>query len=301
MISVIIPSYNSERTIENCLDSIETQSFRGEYEIIVADSSADRTAEIVSARYEKVNLIRFDKKTDPGTARNAGMSKAKGEIYAFIDSDCVATLNWLENIGRAHKSKYRVVGGAVRNGNSESDTVGLAGYIAEFREFLPGRPAGEVSHIPTCNISYKKEVFVEYGLFEGKYYPQEDLLYNHMIGKQGEKVFFDPSIEVYHTHRSELQPFIRHQFRIGNTTPKVLKVSNLPGSFVAKHPLPWAVLVPLLPLIKFVKTMGVFLRHRPRIIAARPLSVAIFVIGLVAWTLGFLKGLLVDPPGEVVG
>jgi glycosyltransferase involved in cell wall biosynthesis len=84
MISVIIPSYNSERTIEKCLDSIEGQSYDGGYEVILVDSSADKTGDIVSAKYDKVKLIHLEEKTDPGTARNIGMREAKGGIYAFI-------------------------------------------------------------------------------------------------------------------------------------------------------------------------------------------------------------------------
>ena len=296
MISVIIPSYNSKKTIEKCLDSIEGQSYNGEHEVILVDSSTDRTDEIVSAKFDKVKLIHLDEKTDPGTARNIGIREAKGSIYAFIDSDCVASPNWLDRIASAHNSKYRVIGGAVHNGNPKGDTVGLAGYIAEFREFLPGQSAREVHHIPTCNISYKKEVFLEYGFFQGKYYPQEDLLYNHMIGERGEKILFDPSIEVYHTHRSEFLSFIQHQFRIGNTTPKVLRVSNLSGSFIVRYPLPCAILVPLLPLVKFAKTIAVFLYRKPKIVLAKPMSVAIFGIGLFAWTIGFLKGIVTESP-----
>jgi len=51
MLSVIIPSYNSENTIEKCLNSLKSQSFSGEYEIIIVDSSADRTPHIVGNRY----------------------------------------------------------------------------------------------------------------------------------------------------------------------------------------------------------------------------------------------------------
>jgi glycosyltransferase involved in cell wall biosynthesis len=133
MISVIIPSYNSEETIEDCIDSLLNQSYADDYEIILVDSSQDRTPELVSRKYPNVKLIHFDKKTDPGTARNTGVQQSRGELIAFIDADCDASTDWLEKIESSHRSSYNIIGGVVNNGNAENDLVGSAGYIAEFR------------------------------------------------------------------------------------------------------------------------------------------------------------------------
>jgi len=72
MISVIIPSYNSNKTIEKCLNSILNQTYSDEYEIIVVDSSIDNTSDIVKNKFKDVKLAHLKKKTDPGTARNLG-------------------------------------------------------------------------------------------------------------------------------------------------------------------------------------------------------------------------------------
>lgn len=289
-ISVVIPSYNSEATIANCLDALKKQSYTGKYEIIVADSSIDLTPQIISEYYPDVTLIRFDKKTDPGTARNKGIGKAKGNIIAFVDSDCEPLPGWLEHIATAHMSRYRVVGGVVMNGNGMDDWTGAAGYMAEFREFLPGQSKREVRHIPTCNISYKKEVFDEYGYFQGNYYPQEDLLYNYSLTRKGEKIFLDPLIIVKHHHRSGFGEFINHQRKIGKTTAKVLRAIHLPGSFIARQPIPWTIAIPFLPIIKFVRTIMEFLRSNPKFLAGVPLAMPILFVGLVWWAIGFTEG-----------
>ena len=80
MISVVIPSYNSRHTIESCLNSLLNQSYKGEYEIILADSSVDNTLGIVRERFPQVKLIHFEQKTDPGTARNHGVQQSRGEL-----------------------------------------------------------------------------------------------------------------------------------------------------------------------------------------------------------------------------
>jgi glycosyltransferase involved in cell wall biosynthesis len=163
MISVIIPSYNSEKTIKQCLGSLINQTYEGEYEIILVDSSNDKTLEIVNSQYPNVKLVHLKSKTDPGTARNIGIRQARGEIIALIDSDCFAMTDWLKRIVEAHGETYNIVGGVVVNGNAADDIIGWAGYLAEFREFLPGLPKMEVNHIPTCNISYKRIIFDRYG------------------------------------------------------------------------------------------------------------------------------------------
>jgi glycosyltransferase involved in cell wall biosynthesis len=291
MISVIIPSYNSENTIEKCLKSLLNQSYHDDYEIILVDSSADKTPEIVSAGYPTVKLIHLDKKTDPGTARNIGIGMAKGGLIAFIDSDCMAAYEWLEKIDAAHQSYYNIIGGVVNNGNEKDDLVGWAGYISEFREFLPEQPKQEVMHIPTCNISYKRRVFLKFGMFQGEYYPQEDLVYNYNLCKNGEKLLLDPTIQIYHHHRSGLKDYLYHQNKIGTITSKVLKLIQLEGSFVVRHPTLAIFLIPFLPMVKFTRTVLIFLKFQPESITKRPLVLLLFALGLFYWVTGFARGI----------
>jgi len=296
MISVIIPSYNSERTIKRCIDSLLSQSYRGEHEIILVDSSVDRTPQIVTASYPKIKLIHLEKKTDPGTARNIGIGEAKGDLIAFIDADCTAAPDWLEKIGTAHRSPYSVVGGVVKNGSGEDDLVAGAGYIAEFRQFLPEKPKREVIHIPTCNISYKRKIFRDFGQFQGEYYPQEDLVFNYNLWNNGERILLDPAIQVYHHQRSTLRDFIYHQKEIGIATSKVLRTIQLEGSFIARNPSLAAFFIPFLPLVKFARTVFAFLRFQPKSITKRPFVLFVFALGLVFWGVGFARGIFKKVP-----
>lgn len=291
MITVIIPSYNSQGTIRGCLDSVLNQSYGDRYEVILVDSSSDNTPQIVTMEYPQVKLIHLERKTDPGAARNIGIQEARGDVIAFIDSDCQAGSDWLEKIAAAHESSYRIVGGAVLNDNPEGDLVGWAGYLAEFREFMLGHPKREVGHIPTCNISYKRAIFAVHGLFEGEYYPQEDLVYNYRLSRNGEKILLDPGIQIRHCHRSDFLDFLRHQRKIGLTTARVLKMLPLPGSFIARHPFPGLLLVPVLPVMKFIKTVIVFVRYQPKVILKRPAVLFLFALGLAEWAIGFIQGM----------
>lgn len=290
MISVIMPSYNSESTIQGCLNALLNQSYGGESEIILVDSSVDKTPHIVARNYPRVKLIHLNKKTDPGTARNIGIRESKGEIIAFLDSDCVTKSDWLEKIALAHESSYSVVGGSINIANNENDLVGWAGYLAEFREFLPELPRREVEHIPTCNLSLKRRIVSEYGLFQGEFYPQEDRVYNFYLRQGGEKILFDSSIKIYHYHRSNLVSFLNHQNKIGEITARVLKIIPLEGSVIAKNPALALLCIPFLPLVKFIRTAEVCLKYQPKGIIRRSLVLILFALGLVFWAFGFARG-----------
>ncbi len=88
-ISLIVPVYNSNKYLKRCLESIEKQSYNDIEVIIVDDGSTDDSFEIMSS-FSK-NDVRFKsyKKKNGGvsSARNFGLSKAKGEWVAFVDSD----------------------------------------------------------------------------------------------------------------------------------------------------------------------------------------------------------------------
>lgn len=290
-ISVIIPAYNAAATIAACLDSLLAQIGASADEIIVVDSSCDSTPDIVS-RYSDVTLIHFNTKTDPGTARNFGIQKAAGGILAFIDSDCVAAPDWLEKIIAAHTAGYVVAGGGIHSANHVDDAVGHAGYLAEFREFIPEQPRRECRHVPTCNISYDRTIFERHGLFQGAWYPQEDLVYNYRLWAGGEKILFDPAIQVFHRHRSVAADFLGHQYRIGCVTAQVLAVIDLDGSFLARHPLLGGCAAPLLPVVKYINTIRVFRHYQPQTLRVRPL--ALLAAGLLCWAVGFVRGLFRD-------
>ena len=93
MISIIIPCYNSESYILNCIDSIRRQSNKEWELIIVDDSSSDNTWNVCKQVSENDQRVVLIKNTGHGvsTARNTGIGCAKGEYICFVDSD-----DWLE-------------------------------------------------------------------------------------------------------------------------------------------------------------------------------------------------------------
>ena len=89
LVSIIVPAYNAERTIERCLHSIELQTWTNFEAIIVNDGSTDHTEKIIrkySERDPRFHLLNR-KNAGVSASRNAGMSAAHGEFFQFVDSD----------------------------------------------------------------------------------------------------------------------------------------------------------------------------------------------------------------------
>ena len=86
MISVIIPCYNRAHLLPRCLDSVLAQEFRPLEIIVVDDGSTDSTRSLLQGSYPGIRIITQDNK-GVSAARNAGISAAKGDWLAFLDSD----------------------------------------------------------------------------------------------------------------------------------------------------------------------------------------------------------------------
>lgn len=104
-ISVVIAARNEEEKIKKCLDSLKTQNFDGEFEVIVInDASSDNTLKILEQySFAKLNVHNLETGKGKKTALNLGISKAKFERIALTDADCVLPPNWLAELSNHEK------------------------------------------------------------------------------------------------------------------------------------------------------------------------------------------------------
>jgi teichuronic acid biosynthesis glycosyltransferase TuaG len=89
-VSVIVPAYNAEMTLANCLESILAQSYHDIEIVIIDDKSNDRTLDIArkyEEQYQSVIVIQSDANGGAGRARNLGIKAASGQYIAFLDAD----------------------------------------------------------------------------------------------------------------------------------------------------------------------------------------------------------------------
>lgn len=121
LVSIIIPVYNGEQTIERCLASIRNQTYKNFEVLMINDGSKDHSLQVLNKfekndeRFHVINKIN----TGVSDTRNIGITKARGEYLQFVDSDDWVVKDALETLVNAASNKdcelvitdfYRVVG-----------------------------------------------------------------------------------------------------------------------------------------------------------------------------------------------
>lgn len=100
MISIIVPVYNVENYLEECLESIKNQTYTDIEVILVNDGSTDNSQAICEQYCEQDSRFRLINQINQGqsVARNNGVAASTGEFITFVDSDDVVSLKYLENL-----------------------------------------------------------------------------------------------------------------------------------------------------------------------------------------------------------
>lgn len=222
-ISVIIPVYNRPHDITTCLDSLLKLDYpKDKLEIIVVDdASTDETPDIVS--HYPVNMIRNKENRQAPYCRNLGAETARGEILAFIDSDCLADRTWLRELVPAFKdSKIAAVGGIVE---SYYHTRALDRY-EQVRSSLkmglwPKRSASNnpFFYVPSCNLLVYRDVFLQAGGFDESLVVGEDVDLCWRIRHQGFHIDYQPAGRIFHKHRNRIAAFCKRRFDYGTSEP----------------------------------------------------------------------------------
>jgi glycosyltransferase involved in cell wall biosynthesis len=284
-ITVIVPSFNSRRTIAECLRALEMQVCRHGYEIIVVDSSGDDTCEIIRHNFPDVSLYSFSERKFPGEARNIGATKARSRILAFTDSDCIVDPDWIEKIMEAHRGPSPLIGGVIDNGNPDS-CIGWGHYFSEFSRWMPRTPSGHLEEVPGGCLSIKRWAFDKYGPFpEGIL--SEDTVLNWRF-KDREKPLFVSGIRVRHVNETNIVRLLRKHATHGRFFAAA-RVAE--GDFSALRRGLYVLISPLLPFLLFYRTCRRVIRRKmylKEFVAASP----VVFLSLVSWSWGEFRGYL---------
>jgi len=250
LLSIIIPTHNSQKTINRCLDSITNQSFlREQYEIIVVDDgSTDMTVSI--AKELGADSVIVTKPCFQGKARNIGVKIAKGEFLAFIDSDCVAKVDWINSIV-TELQKSDAITGPIENGNYDSN-VAWAEYLIEFGGWDEFKKRSQIRFIPGCNQAYQSSAFEKTGGFTENP-SSEDVLFGESLRRAGINPIFVPTIRIEHLCRTDKDKVLKNMKLLGKYSVRARR--NNPSLayssiFSSKK------LIPIIFLGKIIKTFN---------------------------------------------
>jgi len=224
MISVVVPTRNNESTIRMLLDSLKQQEYR-DFEVIVVDSSEDKTPEIAS-EYPFVKVVRVPPR-GANLARNIGVKLSKGDIIAFTDGDCRVSHDWLKNIAEFFE-KHRntiAVGGSVYTARELKGSIVAEYYNEALWPMMPiyssevkiTRENFHKVRVPNSNnLAFRRKVFDEGFLFDEEFrggYEETELLWRLCL--QNYDIRVSPSIKVEHYHTKSLRKLLKRAYNYG--------------------------------------------------------------------------------------
>jgi glycosyltransferase involved in cell wall biosynthesis len=160
-LSVIVPAFNEEKRIRQCLDSIRAQKASHAYELIVSDSSStDGTVSIAREYTDKVVVC-----AERGTARarNEGAKLATGDILVFIDSDTMLLPGYLDAIYDAFRDQRLLAASTAFKFTNRSPKLLAVECVTNVYYIL--RSLLHATTLPGFNLCVRRSVFEKLGGF----------------------------------------------------------------------------------------------------------------------------------------
>ena len=235
--SVIIPSYNRKDDLEALLPALVNQTLpTDQYEVIlVDDGSTDGTDEFVNAFREQAIIQFHFLKQDhrgAGAARNYGMREAAGQVFVFIDSDCIAPPNWLAEIQKAFARDPSIdaFGGRDDARGDFSPLQKAINYAMTSFLTTGGLRGGKKKRLAkfyprSFNMGVRREVIPRTGGF-GHFKRAHDIELSHRIIQSGAKVVYLPDAVVFHKRRTSLKTFFIQIFNWGFARINLYKMDS---------------------------------------------------------------------------
>ena len=221
LVSIIVPIYNVEKFLEECIQSIINQTYKKIEIILVNDGSTDNSYDICLKYQKKDNRIHVINKINGGlsSARNTGLSKARGEYVVFIDSDDFIDSAMIEIlVDLIEKESADIVCCNYDMYDENSQLVKKHKLYSKGIEVFDRKKSIDLllgeRHFKcyACNKIYKKTMFRGVCFPEGKLY--EDIITQYrLIGKCDKLVFCDR--DLYH-----------YRIRKGSITARVFDEKN---------------------------------------------------------------------------
>jgi N-acetylglucosaminyl-diphospho-decaprenol L-rhamnosyltransferase len=214
-ISIIIVTYNNEKEIKICIESILLSN--SDLEILIVDNySNDKTLQILKTFGNKIKIIESGKNLGFGKASNLGAKEANGEYLIFLNPDTknIANNFFEKLVTYLEKNfSYGLISPAIINSEKKivKSVRKLPTAFGAFREYILGQKGAYDFYQPSYDglcavecivgacIAIKKDFFNKLGGFNEKYFMYfEDIELCREINKAGFKIGYLPNLQIEH-------------------------------------------------------------------------------------------------------
>jgi GT2 family glycosyltransferase len=288
-LSIVIPAYRSEQTIEASLRAFLAEA--GDAEIVVVDSSPDEATADVVRRIPEVQLLRPPQRLLPHAARNVGAAATSGGLLLFTDPDIYPEHGAVDALVAAWERDGGAVVAALECHGDSWLERGL--HLTKFDLWLAGGPSRTLDVGPSSGILCTREAFERVGGF-----PDDlmvgDTVFSWRLTEAGVPIRLAPRAVFRHDHVQGWRDFLRERFARGREFAGLRRGPHEPARRTAYDV---ALTVSLARPARVTWRAVSNARRAGRlrdVVATAPLVVG----GTLAWFAGELVGVVASPEGE---
>lgn len=220
-VTVIVPVLNGETFLPMQLASLQSQDYKGPWDIVVVDNGSKDSSRLVLAefqqRFPRMTIARAARRGGVGHARNVGVAHARGELLAFCDQDDFASVSWLSGLVYAARSADLV------SGPNQPTIVNSARTRRWRPSWTPDSLAG--AQAPFCfgnNMAIWRRVLAALGGWpEDYWHGGEDKALSWRALQAGYTLGFAPTAVMHYRHRSRIGASLRQAFRYGRAEKRL--------------------------------------------------------------------------------
>ncbi len=218
-VSIIIPVRNRQEELKGCLESVFSQDYPSQKMevIVIDDGSTDGTAHVAASF--PCRILANQTSRGQSRCRNMGAQEAKGQILAFIDSDCVADNGWLKELVPYFQwRRLAAVGGYVDGFYHETPLDRYEETCSPLnmgKQILYSTKDSSTFYMPSCNLLVQREAYRAVEGMKEDMHVGEDVDLCWRFRDRGYDIAFIPRGIVHHKHRNELGKMLRRRSDYG--------------------------------------------------------------------------------------
>nr|WP_299173835.1 glycosyltransferase [uncultured Allomuricauda sp.] len=224
-LSIIVPVYNRPEEIRELLESLCLQTTQKDFEIVIVEDGSNESSEDVVQRFKNQLQIAyyFKPNSGPGDSRNFGMSKAKGNYFIILDSDCILPKQYLAEVHKELETDFvHCFGGPDAADESFAIVQKAINYVMTSFFTTGGIRGGKKSvgkfQPRSFNMGISKEAYEKVGGF-GRIHPGEDPDLTFRIWEAGYTSRLFPNAFVFHKRRIDWNKFYIQVNKFGMVRP----------------------------------------------------------------------------------
>lgn len=215
-LSIVVAWQESELNVEDCLDSLFSQSTENNIEVILAYGGFKPETSLLAAKYPKLKIVEHPTSGSIPSLHGIGVAQSSGNLIAITEAHTTFAPDWIDTaISVSHANSDAAIGGAVEPGKKLS-SVDFALYLCDYAQFALPLDTELSDDLPGNNIVFKRNVIEPYlagkDLGKGGFWKT---FFCHELIEKGERLSRHSSLVAYYNRHLSFNDVMERRYHHG--------------------------------------------------------------------------------------